>query len=79
MEKLIVRLRLYFRKKDLETVVKKRKEKVEAIVKGLIIDKTSSQSIQMLLEVIELFDEKMDEQLKKDLESSEAITNYKKL
>ncbi len=75
---VISRMQAYLRVKDKEADLKKHKEKVKAIVKSLILDKTPKQSIEMFKEIKELFDEKLDEQLKASLEAVEEITNYKR-
>lgn len=77
--KLIKMCNLYISRKNKERAIKKRQEYINGIVKGLLVDRTSSQAISAMREVKELFDLRLDERLKEELESIEAITNYKKL
>lgn len=70
---------LYLSRKNKELSLKKRQETIEAITKALIIDKTPKQSIDMLKEVIEIFNNKMDDKLEKSIEDVEVISKYKKI
>lgn len=77
--KLIRLGKLYIRKKDMESATKKREENIKAILKSLLIDKSSKESIELFKEITERFNEKLDERLKRDLASVEIISMYKKL
>lgn len=77
--KLIRLCKVYISRKDKETELKKREEQIKGIVKALLIGKTPNQSISMLREVTEIFNERLDEELKVSLEKVESISNYKKL
>lgn len=76
--KLFRLAKIYIAKKDSETRAKKRQEKINGIVKSLILDKSPSESIRMLREITETFNDRMDSKLKESLEATEAIMNYKK-
>ncbi len=78
MNKILRIIQIYLKRQDKKTSLKKREEKVNAIVKSIMVDKTPKQAIQMLSEVVGLFDSKLYEQLKVSLESVEVINNYKK-
>ena len=77
--KLFRMCKTYLRKKDIETASKKREENIKAILKSLLVEKTSKESIELLREITEKFNEKLDERLKRDLASVEVISMYKKL
>lgn len=77
--KIIKLCTTFLARKDKETAVKKRQEKVNAIVKGLLVDKTPSQAISMMREVTELFNSKLDDKLKEGLDTVNSISAYKKL
>jgi len=77
--KIIRIVKLYLRKKDKETAIKKQKEQIAQIVRLIITDRSPKQAITMRNEIEELFDTKMDEQLRESLESVECISNYKKI
>lgn len=77
--KLIKRCRLYIKKKDRETYFKKREERINAIVKSLILDKNPGESIKMLQEIKKKFDARMDEQLSASLQAVEEISKYQKI
>ena len=70
---------LYLRKKDKETALKKREEQINGIVKILMVGKTPNQSISMLKEVTQIFNDKLDEELRVSLEKVNQISAYKKL
>jgi hypothetical protein len=70
---------IYLMKKDKETAIKKREEQINAMVKTLLIGRTPSQSIAMLKEVVETFDSKLDEELRKSIDNVTAISLYKKI
>jgi hypothetical protein len=70
---------IYLMKKDKETAIKKREEQINAMVKTLLIGRTPSQSITMLKEVVETFDSKLDEELRKSVDNVTAISLYKKI
>jgi hypothetical protein len=67
------------RKKDKQTVIKKQKEQINSIVKTILIDKSPKEAIKMFLEVEELFNSRLDEQLREGIEAVETITKYKNL
>lgn len=69
----------FLARKDKETAIKKRQEKVNAIVKGLLVDKTPSQAISMMREVTELFNSKLDDKLKESLETVNSVSAYRKI
>lgn len=77
--KLVRLCKFYIAKKDRETEVKRREEQIKGIVKALLIGKTPNQSISMLREVTEIFNERLDEELRVSLEKVESISSYKKL
>lgn len=77
--KIIKAMQIFIARKDKETAIKKRQEKVNAIVKGLLVDKTPSQAISMMREVTELFNSKLDDKLKESLDDVNSISAYKKL
>lgn len=77
--KIIKACSVFLSRKNKETAIKKRQEKVNAMVKELFIDKTPSQAISLMREVKELFDSKLDDKLKESLENVNSISAYKKL
>ena len=77
--KLFQICQIYLRKKDIESATKKREENIKAILKALLVEKTSKESIDLLEEITDRFNEKLDERLKRDLQSVEVISMYKKL
>lgn len=77
--KLYRACKTYLRKKDIESATKKREENIKAILKALLVEKTSKESIDLLKEITDRFNEKLDERLKRDLQSVEVISMYKKL
>jgi len=77
--KLIRMSKVYLRKKDVENASKKRQENIKGILKALLVDKTTKESILLLQEITEQFNTKLDEKLKRDLESVQVITAFKKL
>lgn len=77
--KIIKACSVFLSRKNKETAIKKRQEKVNAIVKGLLVDKTPSQAISMMREVTELFNSKLDDILKESLDDVNSISVYKKL
>lgn len=79
LEELKSKIKAYLKLKDIETAKKKRAEKINAIVKGLLVDKSPKQAIEMLSDVIELLNDRLDEKLKESLENVECITKYKNL
>lgn len=77
--KLIKTAKLYLRRNDIKNSAKKRDEKIRSIVKELLIDKSSKESIKMLEDITSVFNERLDSRLKESLETTEQILNYKKL
>jgi hypothetical protein len=77
--KIIKSIKVYLRKKDKQTVIKKQKEQINSIVKTILIDKSPKEAIKMFLEVEELFNSRLDEQLREGIEAVETITKYKNL
>jgi hypothetical protein len=77
--KLVRVCSMYLHRKDKETAIKKREEQINAMVKTLLIGRTPSQSIAMLKEVVETFDSKLDEELRKSIDNVTAISLYKKI
>jgi hypothetical protein len=77
--KIIKSIKVYLRKKEKQTVIKKQKEQINSIVKTILIDKTPKEAIKMFLEVEELFNSRLDDVLKEGIEAVETITKYKNL
>lgn len=77
--KLFRTCKTYLRRKDIESATKKREENIKAILKSLLVEKTSKESIELFKEITEKFNEKLDERLKRDLQSVQTISEYKKL
>lgn len=77
--KIIKKLNAYFRKKRIETVKKDNEIKVSKIVKSILEDKTTKQSIEMFKAIEILFNERLDQNLRESLESVKEISNYKKI
>ncbi len=69
----------YLAKKDRETEIKRRQEQINGMVKILMVGKTPNQSISMLKEVTEIFNERLDEELRVSLDKVQQISSYKKL
>lgn len=72
-------VKAFLLKKDRETKNKKREEKIKAIVKELLLDKSPKEAIKMLQDVTTVFNERLDIELKTSSESVEEILKYKKL
>ena len=77
IERIQRKLKVYFGKKYKETAKKEQTEKIKAIVKSLIIDKTTKESIEMFKELSVEYNKRLDTILKQDLESVTEISKYK--
>lgn len=69
----------YLRKKNIEKVKKDNDIQVSKIVTSIFAQKTIKQTIEQFKAIEHLYNEKLDEELKKNLESVKEISNYKKI
>jgi len=70
---------LYIRRKKKEALLKTREDRINAIVKALLLDKSPKETIEDLKEVIEQVNIRLDEKLTESLESVTVISAYKKI
>ena len=77
IERIQRKLKVYFGKKDKETAKKEQTEKIKAIVKSLIIDKTPKESIEMFKQLEIEYNIRLDTILKSSLEAVTEISKYK--
>lgn len=77
--KLYRTAQIYLRRKNKETLAKKREDRINAMVKALLLDKSPKETIEDLREVMEQVNIRLDEKLKESLESVTVISAYKKI
>lgn len=77
--KLIRVAKAYLIKTRKKSAEKDYKEKINTIVKGLIQDKTPKETIQMIKDINDLVNTKLDEKLDQSIKFVEDISNFKKL
>lgn len=77
--KLIRVAKAYLVKARKKSAEKDYKEKINAIVKGLIQDKKPKETIQMIKDINDLVNTKLDEKLDESIKFVEDISNFKKL
>lgn len=70
-------IQAYMHKKDIERALKNYNEKVSAIAKSILVDKTAKESIAMLQDIKALVDSRLEEELEASRESVYEITKYK--
>jgi len=70
-------IQAYMNRKNEERVLKNYDEKVKAIVKAIVVDKTPKESIAMMQDIKALLDSKLEEVLEASRESVYEITKYK--
>lgn len=77
--KIVKGVKVYIKRKDRETEIKKRSEKIDGIVKAILTDKTPKQAIEMYADVTSRLDGRLGDILRENIETVESIKKYKNL
>jgi hypothetical protein len=77
--KIVKGVKVYIKRKDRETEIKKRSEKIDSIVKAILTDKTPKQAIEMYTDVTSRLDGRLGDILRENVETVESIKKYKNL